>query len=93
MGGDFTIAGGKVSASVARAIINPPVLAIDPDGFGGYFLGFEGVPGSEYRLQRAQVLTGPWATSSAQIAPASGQLEIWDIVPPPGQAFYRTVGP
>jgi len=90
-GGIFTAAGGKASAYVARAIINPPALAIEPDGFGGYFLRFEGVPGSAYRLQRAPGLSGPWATSGPQTAPASAQLEFWDVFPPPDQAFYRTV--
>ena len=71
----------------------PLVLAIQPDGFGGYFLRFRGVPGSDYRLQRAPNLGGPWATSSSQTAPASGLLEFRDIFPPPGQAFYRAVQP
>jgi hypothetical protein len=71
----------------------PLVLAIQPDGFGGYFLSFRGVPGSDYRLQRAPNLGGPWATSSPQTAPASGLLEFRDIFPPPGQAFYRAVQP
>src|SRR5437667_5948018 len=92
-GGTFTTAGGKVSAYVARAIVNPPVLAIEADGFGGYFLRFSGVPGSDYRLQRAPGLTGPWATSSPHTAPASGLLEFWDLFPPPGQAFYRSAQP
>jgi hypothetical protein len=92
-GGAFTRAGGKVSACLARAIVNPPVLAIAGDGFGGYFLHFEGVPGSTYRLQRAPGVSGPWATSSPQTAPASGYLEFWDLFPPPGQGFYRSVGP
>jgi hypothetical protein len=92
-GGQFTTAGGKVSAYLAKAIISPPILAIEPDGFGGYFLSFEGVPGSAYRLQRASSLNGPWATSTAQTAPANGQLEFWDIFPPPSQGFYRSVGP
>jgi hypothetical protein len=91
--GDFTTAGGKVSAYVARAIVNPPILVIEPDGLGAYFLRFSGVPGSAYRLQRASGLSGPWAASSTQIAPASGHLEFWDVFPPPGQAFYRSVGP
>jgi hypothetical protein len=71
----------------------PPILAIESDGFGGYLLSFEGVPGSAYRLQRAPSLGGPWATSSPQTAPASGRLEFWDVFPPPGQGFYRAVGP
>jgi hypothetical protein len=93
VGGNFTTAGGKVSAYVAKAVVNPPVLAIEPDGGGGYFLRFEGVPGSAYRLERAPSLAGPWATSSPQTAPASGFLEFWDVFPPPGQGFYRSVGP
>jgi hypothetical protein len=79
---------------VGKAIVNPgPVLTIDPDGFGGYFLRFQGVPGSDYRLQRAQVLKGRWATSSPQTAPGSGYVEFWDVLPPPGQGFCRSVGP
>jgi hypothetical protein len=92
-GGAFTTAGGKVSGYVAKAILNPPVLAIEGDGDGGYFLRFSGVPGSAYRLQRAPSVTGPWAASAPQTAPASGLLEFWDLFPPPGQAFYRTVQP
>ena len=92
-GGGFTTAGGKVSAYVARAIVSPPFLTLEPDGFGGYFIGFSGVPGSAYRLERAPALAGPWAASSPQTAPASGRLEFWDIFPPPDQGFYRAVEP
>jgi hypothetical protein len=92
-GGGFIAAGGKASPFIARAIVNPPVLAIQPDSFGGYFLRFSGVPGSAYRLQRGPGLAGRWATSSPQTAPASGFLEFWDIFPPSSQAFYRTVQP
>ena len=91
--GGFTTAGGKVSAYVARAIVNPPVLAIAGDGDGGYFIRFSGVPGSAYRLQRAPGVSGPWTASGPQIAPASGHLEFWDLFPPPGQALYRSVQP
>jgi hypothetical protein len=90
-GGSFTTAGGKVSAGLAKAIVNPPLLSIEPDGFGGYFIDFSGVPGSAYRLQRATKLSGEWTTSAPQTAPASGVLEFWDLFPPPGQGFYRTV--
>jgi hypothetical protein len=92
-GGDFTIAGGKVSGYVARAIVNPPILAIEPDGSGGYFIRFSGVPGSAYRLQRAATVTGSRTTTAPQTAPASGQLEFRDLFPPPDQAFYRSVQP
>ncbi len=69
------------------------MLAIEPDHFGGYCLSFTGVPGSDYQLQRAPDLAGPWDTSSPQTAPASGLLQFWDFFPPPGQAFYRAVQP
>jgi len=90
-GGQFTTAGGKVSTYVARAILSPLFLTLEPDGAGGYFIRFSGVPGSAYRLERAPTLTGPWAPSSAQTSPASGRLEFWDIFPPPDQGFYRAL--
>jgi hypothetical protein len=93
VGGAFTTAGGKVSPYVARAVLFRPLLSIEPDGFGGYFIDFSGVPGSAYRLQRASALAGPWATSAPQIAPPSGQVEFWDLFPPLGKGFYRTVQP
>ena len=92
-GGAFTWAGGKASAYLARAIVYPPVLAIEGDGDGGYFIRFSGIPGSAYRLGRAPGLTGPWAESAPQTAPASGLIEFWDLFPPPGQGFYRSVQP
>ena len=92
-GGVFTTAGGKVSPYAAKAIVYPPVLAIEGDGWGGYFIRFSGVPGSAYRLQRAPSVTGPWTPSPPQTAPASGLLEFWDLFPPPGQSFYRTAEP
>jgi hypothetical protein len=93
VGGAFTRAGSKASAYLARAIVNPPLLGIEPDGFGGFLISFSGVPGSTYRLQRAPTLNGPWISSAPQIAPASGLLQFWDFFPPPGQGFYRTVQP
>jgi len=92
-GGEFATAGGKVSAHVARAIVNPPVLRLAPDGSGGYFVRFTGVPGSPYRLQNAPTVKGPWASSAPQTAPASGLVEFWDLFPSPNQGFYRTVQP
>ena len=37
--------------------------------------------------------SGPWTSGAPQTAPASGVVEFWDMFPPPGQAFYRTVQP
>jgi hypothetical protein len=92
-GGAFTTAGGKVSGYAARAIVFPRVLAIEPDGSGGYFINFSGVPGSAYRSQRAPGVRGPWTSSGPYTAPASGFLEFWDVFPPPGRGFYRSEQP
>jgi hypothetical protein len=87
--------GGIYYATVKySSSVPPPVnLAIVPDGSGGYFIRFSGVPGSVYRLQRATRLDGPWFGSAPQTAPTSGLVEFWDLFPPPSQAFYRTVQP
>ena len=92
-GGDFTTAGGKVSAYVAKVVVYPPVLALEPDGSGGYSIRFSGVPGTAYRLQHAPALAGPWDSGAPQTAPASGRVEFRDISPAPGQTFYRVVQP
>jgi hypothetical protein len=92
-GGTFTMAGGKFSAYLAKAIVNPPVLAIEPDSSGDYFLRFSGVPDSAYQLQRAPSVTGPWATIASPTASGSGLVEFRDLFPPPGQGYYRSVQP
>ena len=67
-----------------------PHIAVEPDGAGGYFLRFNGIPGTAYRFERATTLTGPWDPSvQVQTAPTSGRVEFRDASPPPGQAFYR----
>ena len=71
-----------------------PTLAIAPDGSGGYFLRFTGVPEVTYRVLRAASPAGPWDNTLATFtAPAFGPLEYHDTNAPPGQAFYRTVQP
>ena len=92
-GGGFMMAGGQVSPHVAKAIVYSPILAIEPDGSGGYFIRFTGAPGDTYSLQRASSLAGPWTTSASQTIPASGYVEFQDLFPPPGQGFYRSVQP
>jgi len=84
---------GSGAAYVFTGLGPPPKLTLVPDGSGGYFIRFNGIPGSTYRLQRAPSVTGPWTTSAPQTAPASGFVEFWDLFPPPGQAFYRSVQP
>jgi hypothetical protein len=69
------------------------VLALAPDGSGGYLLGFTGAPEITYRLQRAPSVTGPWSDLVTNTAPASGRIEYHETSPPPGAAFYRTAQP
>jgi hypothetical protein len=69
------------------------VLALAPDGSGGYLLGFNGAPEITYRLQRAPSVTGPWSAIATNTAPASGRIEYHETSPPPGAAFYRTAQP
>jgi len=68
-------------------------LALAPDGSGGYFINFKGVPDLPYRLQRASSVTGPWENIATQIAPASGQIEFHETNPSQSFSFYRTVQP
>ena len=93
VGGGFTTAGGKVSAYLARAIINPPVLTLERNASGTNFIRFSGVPGTAYHLQRAPGLAGPWPNIATNIAPAQGRIEVGDSSPPQNQAFYRVVEP
>ena len=68
----------------------PLLLAVAPDGSGGWFIRFNGVGGISYELQRASSVTGPWTSNATVIALASGLIEFHDTNAPPGSAFYRT---
>lgn len=68
-------------------------LDMAPDGGGGYFINFKGIPDLTYRLQRAPNLAGPWDTLATSTAPASGFIEYHETTPLPNAAFYRTAQP
>jgi uncharacterized repeat protein (TIGR03803 family) len=88
-----TYNGGDLDFGTVFRFATAELIAIVPDSTGGYFIRFNGIPGSAYRLQRATSVSGPWTSSAPQTAPASGLVEFRDLFPPPGQAFYRTVQP
>lgn len=67
-------------------------LGIKRDGSGGFFIRYTAVPTVTYRLQRADVLTGPWSDIATNTA-ASGLVEYYETSPPAGQAFYRAIQP
>ncbi len=81
------------AAYIFGSLSAAPLLAIVPDGFGGYFIRFIGTPGATNQLQRAPSVTGPWDTIQTSTVPASGLIEYRDVSPPVGKAFYRTIEP
>jgi len=60
---------------------------------GGYQVGFFGIPGRTYTLQRAEAVTGPWTTLSPVLVGPDGLGIYYDTNSPPGIAFYRTTFP
>jgi hypothetical protein len=93
-GGPFTIAGGKVSAYLAKARIGSAansVTASDPLAA----IQFSAVVGYEYDVQRATNLLAPiaWTTlTTTPLSPApDGSLNFTDTTAPPGTAYYRLV--
>jgi len=60
---------------------------------GGYQVGFFGIPGRTYTLQRAETVTGPWTTLSSVVIGPDGLGIYYDTNSPPSTAFYRTVYP
>jgi len=92
-GGNVVVTGSDYQTIKYSSSVPPICLTIEADASGGYFLRFNAIPGSTYRLQRATDLAGPWLTCAPQTAPASGLVEFHDLFPPPGQGFYRTVQP
>jgi hypothetical protein len=66
-------------------------ITIAPDALGGYILGFEGISGFTYQLQRAISISGPWTTNAIFSALSSGLIEVHDTNAPLGQAFYQVV--
>jgi hypothetical protein len=60
---------------------------------GGFQVGFFGIPGRAYTLQRAETVSGPWTTLSSVLVGPDGLGVYYDTNSPPPTAFYRTVYP
>jgi alpha-tubulin suppressor-like RCC1 family protein len=84
--GTLTVTVGPAPAA-GGAGANPPVLTTLPDG--GIGLGFRGIPGRSYVVQRSVNGLGNWLTLATVIADASGKVSFIDESPPAGSAFYR----
>lgn len=80
----------QVNSTIHKGWVAPRVM-IAPDGSGGFLIRVHGTANLSYRLQRAETLNGPWTTSAPHVAPASGLVEFQELLPPPGQAFYRAL--
>lgn len=65
---------------------NTPVLTSMSGGQMG--IGFQGIPGRSYQVQRSTDLNN-WITLSTVTAAANGAVTFIDVSPPPGSAFYR----
>ena len=92
VGGNFTIAGDKVSAYIAKARIASAAESIAASGSSAT-IQFSGVVGYEYHVQRTSGLTPPmtWTTLTTDpLSPADdGSLTFTDTTAPPGAAYYR----
>jgi hypothetical protein len=60
---------------------------------GGFQVGFFGIPGRTYTLQRAESISGPWTTLDSVLVGPDGLGVYYDTNSPPPTAFYRTVYP
>jgi Tol biopolymer transport system component len=92
----FATDGQRIPANVFQLtfipVPEPGPVSIDilPTGIR---LGFTGIPGRDYDIERAPAVTGPWSTVDTQTAPVSGLFEYLDTHPHPGSGFYRLLRP
>lgn len=77
---------------VYREALSP--IAAELVSAGGILLGFTGIPGQRYAIQRAPTISGPWTTIGSPTAPPSGVINYTDTTNSPFSAtFYRTSTP
>ena len=86
--------GGTASAAVEIFVASGSLpglnmVSLTPTA-NGYLLRFAGIPGYNYRIQRATNVNGPWDTQATLTAPLHGIIEYEDTNPPQPTAFYRT---
>ena len=84
--GTVTVTVGPAPGEGGGSETNPPQFTIRPDG--GMDIGFQGIPGRAYRLERSIDMT-IWITLDTVAASPTGQVTFTDENPPPGRAFYR----
>lgn len=97
----FTVSdgnGGTGTALVTVKVIptNGPTLNMHPPRIenGNYVIGFSGLPGSTYLVQRAPSVTGPWTTLDTVVVGPAGVAQYVDTDPNrPNPVFYRAIMP
>ena len=84
-----------VTVTVTSANVGSPNVVSGPTYSGGSFrVTFAGIPGTEYTIQTATSLTGPWSYLKKATAGAKGLFEVIDSPAPSDPArYYRTVYP
>ena len=86
-----TSVAGTVLITVDPAADVPPgdlTLVVDLDG-GSVTGSFTGTPGVTYVLERSTTMIGAWDPIDTVVAPPSGLVDVEDLAPPAGRAFYR----
>jgi hypothetical protein len=82
--------GGTATASVTVAVRSGASMAtVFEFAPGGVTVGFVGVPGWRYEVQRATAVEGPWSVIFSTDAPASGVFSCTDAAPPNPAGYYR----
>jgi hypothetical protein len=97
----YTVVDGRGGSAAAAVVVQvrssgPPsgsnMLTPTPIP-GGWLVGFAGIPGRTYTLQRAEGLDGPWFPLAAITVGSGGIATYADTNAPSSDVYYRTVYP
>jgi hypothetical protein len=97
----FTITDNQGGIATANVVVtvwpnaqgSANMLQLLPLVSGHTQVGFAGVPGRTYGVQRAASASGPWTRIASATVPSNG-ISVYDDANPPAEgAFYRTVYP
>ena len=79
-GPDGTLYTAGLSASPVTLVVQPGATTV---------IGYQGIPGRSYVVQRCDDDLGNWATIAIIVADVDGKVAFTDENPPAGKAFYR----
>jgi hypothetical protein len=94
----YTTAAGTIHVAINGENVGPPsanLVTVTPVA-NGIRVGFKGLPGYTYRVQRATTFNGnstAWSDVGNCAVDGAGNAAFTDTNPPPGQAYYRTSCP